>query len=464
MHWISQLASRGQRTALLINGESISYASLARRITASEIQISGMLSPEINRRPLVLLAIKNTPASIAYYLACLKQGWPAILVNPQLNTDAFRQLINAFQPNVIIAEDSPLAGSTTAHELDDKLALLLMTSGSTGGGKAVALSYANVAANTQSICDYLPIESTDIAYSPLPLSYSYGLSVLNTHLATGACLLLSSLTVMDKAFWPMLENAGVSSLAGVPTWYDMLVRLRYTRRALSTLRYFTQAGGKLTLGTLNALREFADINNSDLFRMYGQTEATARMGWLSPAKAFSKPDAIGKAVPGGHFFLRDRSGEIIRSDNTVGELCYRGENCMLGYVSDVGELACFSGLPFLATGDLAARDHDGDYLIKGRIKRIVKLAGERVSLDGLENLFGQQQLEVRCVGNDNQLYIGCQPGQNNTVAKLARAWLACPPSFYTIAAIAAWPELPNGKIDYARLQQMLTGDNQVPRE
>ncbi len=451
--WVVSLSQWTDRIAINDNGHKVSYRELVALIGDTQLNLTQTYagSADTHFRPLVLLVIDNTLQSLVYYLTCLSAQWPVILVNPKLSEDGLNKIIEDFQPNLLLSDASSKLMCDVKHELAESLALILMTSGSTGGGKGVALSSKNINTNTQSICDYLPISHDDITLATMPFSYSYGLSVLQTHLAKGACVAMTSATVMDKAFWHLIETLPVTSLSGVPHWYDMLVRLRFNRKQLPHLRYFTQAGGKLSATTIKALAEFADTNKSQFFRMYGQTEATARMGWLSPQYAASKLDGIGRAIPGGLFYLVDEQGNEIHENYVEGELVYQGDNCMLGYVNNIADCTALSETKRLFTGDIALKDDDGDYRIRGRKKRIIKLLGERISLDGLETLFAEQGVEVKCCGNDAKLYVFCLTGHTEQVAQLAKEYLSFPPAFYELHSIAQWPLLTNGKTDYVNL-------------
>lgn len=465
LSWLASLKTWGKNTAIYDNGRIVSYLELSDLIDANYLRLKALTESESNKsavttnldRPLVMLNMGNSLVSVVHYLTCLSAGWPVILINPKLSNDATNSLLKDYRPNFLLRESQIDVLSLTQHNIAQSLAVIMMTSGSTGGGKGVALSASNIEANTNSICQFLPINSSDIALASMPLSYSYGLSILHTHLAKGACTALTSFTVMDREFWTLLEALPVTSLAGVPHWYDMLIRLRFTRRHLPHLRYFTQAGGRISENIAKALSEFSEKNASPFYRMYGQTEATARIAWLPPELAGVKLDSIGKAIPGGELCLKDETGQVIKGAGVEGELHFKGENCMLGYVNNIDQCASFSPLTSLATGDIAKRDEDGDYMIVGRIKRIIKLLGERINLDGLEAMFCSKQLDVKCCGNDSVLYICCQPDNKANVDAQCEVLLSIPPSYFKVVSVAQWPLLHNGKTDYVALQKQVEG-------
>jgi long-chain acyl-CoA synthetase len=213
----------------------------------------------------------------------------------------------------------------------------------------------------------------------------------------------------------------------------------------------TQAGGKLAKSLVEQIAEYANRTNKQFFIMYGQTEATARIACLAADKALSKPDSIGKPVEGGSLSLVGANGEQITETGKVGELVYRGMNIMLGYVSGVNELTSLPGMQSLLTGDYGYFDADGDFFIVGRLKRMIKLFGERCSLDELERHLAQKGFDVKCVGTDDQVGICLTGNDHVAVRKAAIELLRIPPKAVATLSVPHWPLLENGKIDYAAL-------------
>lgn len=173
--------------------------------------------------------------------------------------------------------------SDTKADIHDELALLLPTSGSTGGNRMVRISYKNLEANTKDIASYLNISGKDRAATSLPMNYTYGLSVINTHLYKRAVLLLTSYRAYTKEFWDFFYAHGGTSFAGVPYIYEMLKKIGFTKLNLPTLKTMTVAGGKIGLEDEKYYIDYAYKNNKQFIVMYGQTEATARISYR-PAK------------------------------------------------------------------------------------------------------------------------------------------------------------------------------------
>ena len=112
------------------------------------------------------------------------------------------------------------------------------------------------------------------------MNYTYGLSIINSHLLVGATILLTDKSLMQKGFWELFKGAGATSFGGVPYTYEILDKLRFARMSLPSLRYMTQAGGKLSKELHRKFAEYAEQSGVSFVVMYGQCEATARMGYL----------------------------------------------------------------------------------------------------------------------------------------------------------------------------------------
>lgn len=311
-----------ERIALSDEQRSMTYRALHQAVLQRAVTLKKDVSIV---RPVVILHAHNSIESVVNYLALLALDWVVMLLHPATPDALVNEYANRYNVNLRVSEEAITVLSATAVNTDPRLSVLLSTSGSTGVGKCVALSQHNILSNCNAILDYLPIEESDITLATLPLSYSYGLSVLNTHLAKGAQCRFTESSVFDKAFWQILKDTPVTSLAGVPSFYEMLLRMRFTRMELPSLRYFTQAGGKLASQFILQLADYATLHHKQFFVMYGQTEATARMAFVEPDNIASKPGCIGKAIPGGEFMLLDDDDAPIYAVDTPGELCYRGE-------------------------------------------------------------------------------------------------------------------------------------------
>ncbi|MFD3334791.1 AMP-binding protein [Streptomyces sp. NPDC058700] len=393
------LAHHGDRTALVTAEGEVSYRELSERVEETARRLG-------TRRRLVLLPGANTVGALVVHLAALSAGHPVLLV-PGDHPDAVAALTAAYDPDVVVHQEDGDAWrieerrTVSAHTLHPDLALLLSTSGSTGSPKLVRLSHENLQANAESIATYLGVRDTDRAATTLPMHYCYGLSVIHSHLLRGAGLVLTGLSVADACFWDLFRTAGGTSLAGVPYTFDLLDRVGFAEMDLPDLRYLTQAGGRLAPERVASYAELGARRGWDLFVMYGQTEATARMAYLPPALATEHPRAIGVPVPGGSFHLEPV--EEAPGAGEVGELVYTGPNVMLGYAHTPEDLALGRTVDVLRTGDLARRTERGLYEIVGRRSRFLKILGLRIDPQQIEAMLERHGLDALCAGDDEGL-------------------------------------------------------------
>jgi acyl-CoA synthetase (AMP-forming)/AMP-acid ligase II len=373
--------------------------------------------------PVVFLPMATTVADVARYLAALRLGKPVLLLDPDGDHTA---LIERF----------------TTAEVHPDLALLLTTSGSTGNPKLVRLSAGAVLANAGQIADSLGITGADVAVTTLPLFYSYGLSVLHSHLVRGATVVLERTGLMQRDFWNAVTEHGVTSAAFVPSQYEMLRRLRFDPARYPALRTLTQAGGRLRTELVTDFAGRMAPVGGRLFVMYGQTEAAPRMAALPPERLADKLGSVGVALPGGAFSIED------------GEVVYRGPNVMMGYADTAADLCRGDELGgVLRTGDLGRLDDEGFLFLTGRLKRMAKVFGVRINLDDVERAF-----PVAAVAGDDKLAVFAENLSGDEARALRTKiaeWLGTHFTGVTVHGLDALPLLPTGKVDYRALEASL---------
>ena len=450
----ADLRSHGGQLAIATpQGLTLTYAELAGRVDEAADRLGG-------DRRLVAIEMSNDVDSLVHYLATIRGGHVALLTERTTPGDQIGSMIHCYDPDVVVSSfgsssrvDERRRG--TAHELHPDLALLLSTSGSTGSPKLVRLSQENLSTNAQSIADYLDIRPSDRAATSLPFHYCYGLSVVNSNLLRGAGLIVSDLSVVDECFWSSFTRYGGTSFAGVPFTFELLERIDFASKSIPSLRYITQAGGAMPPERVKRFADLAARDGWQLFVMYGQTEATARMAYLPPALASENPSAIGVPIPGGRFEIDIETSEHT-ADESVGELIYFGPNVMLGYATQPADLALGRSIDRLATGDLARRRPDGLYEIVGRKSRFLKLFGKRVDLGGVESMLAKSGHSVACTGTDEQLIVAVDRATDpGAVAGLVSQSLAIPRSAVRAVAVDEIPRFSSGKADYATIQSLV---------
>jgi acyl-coenzyme A synthetase/AMP-(fatty) acid ligase len=240
----------------------------------------------------------------------------------------------------------------------------------------------------------------------MPMSYTFMLSIINSHLLKGASIILTNATLMEKRFWELIKDNNPTTFSGVPYIFEMLKKLRFAQMDLPNLKYITQAGGKLSKELTAMFNDICSQKGIKFYVMYGQTEATARMSYLPWENASQKLGSMGIAIPGGQFWLEDENGNVIDDSDTAGELIYKGDNVTLGYAENYIDLSKGDkNKGILRTGDLAKRDVDGFYYITGRKKRFLKMFGKRVSLNEIEEHINLAGYNCACTGTDDNLKI-----------------------------------------------------------
>jgi long-chain acyl-CoA synthetase len=429
---------------------------------------------KIGHRSLVFCLCTNTIGSLIGYVSFINNRVIPLMLDASMDKGLLENLISTYNPEYIwfptvMADQftneeiiySILGYSliklydNSAYELHDDLALLLTTSGSTGSPKLVRLSYNNLLANASSISEYLSIDENEKPITSLPMNYSFGLSIINSHLLKGATILLTEKSIMEKEFWSFFKAHRATSISGVPFTYEMLKKLRLFSMSLPSLKTLTQAGGKLNEVLNKEYAEYCLETGRKFFVMYGQTEATARMSYLPSEYSLMKLGSMGIAIPGGEFSLIDERGVTIEENNWVGELVYKGPNVSLGYAECVEDLSLDDeNKGILITGDMAKRDDDGYYYIVGRKKRFVKIYGNRINLDETERLLKNIITECACSGRDDRLEIFVtEKDRNAEIISFISSKMGIHRNAFVVIIVKEIPKNSSGKTIYSLLKE-----------
>ncbi len=369
------------------------------------------------------------------------------------------------------ASDAP-AGEDMAIGKD--LAAILYTSGSTGKPKGVMLSHANVLAGAAIVSDYLNIGQDDRILAALPFSFDAGLNQLTTAIRQGGtCVLVKFLFAREIV--DVLARERITGLAGVPPLWNLLAQdsSRLAQTPLPHLRYITNTGGALPVGTLERLR--AALPGTDVVLMYGLTEAF-RSTYLPPAELERRPTSMGKAIPDTEILVLDEH-ERPCAPGEIGELVHRGPTVSMGYwgqpeltaqvlrpnpLAPPGtgqdEKVCYSG-------DLVRRDEEGFLYFVGRRDNQIKSSGFRISPTEVEQALCQagplRDAAVIGVADDmlgQRIKAFVVPRENAQVD--AETLLAGVASLlprhmlpHALEILDDLPKTPSGKIDYPALRR-----------
>ena len=315
---------------------------------------------QCNKKVLAFILCSNNFESIVAYLGILRSKNAAILLPSDIDEKLLSNLIKVYRPDYLwgpkektreienfeieetchIFKNYRLQHSTVENNIiiNSKLALLISTSGTTGSPKMVRLSGNNLESNAASIVDSLKIEAEDRPVTSLPMHYSYGLSVINSHLKVGATILLTNDSVVTRSFWDFFNKYKATSFSGVPYTYQILKNIRFYKMRLPGLKKITQAGGRLAPELALEFVKYSHERGIDFYIMYGQTEATARISCLPPKYNLIKYKSVGFAINHGEIELIDSDSKPITIPGIDGELIYKGPNVMLGYAENEKDL------------------------------------------------------------------------------------------------------------------------------
>ncbi|WP_167046578.1 AMP-binding protein [Salinibacterium sp. ZJ454] len=441
------LGGADDNIALVTEAGALTYAELAGKVVERRAELGDI-------RRLVMLQASNAVEPLVTYLAALEAGHPILLVAPGEDEASVRHrasLAERFDPDVIAdgAGNGPILHEVrvgTAHEFSPDLALLVSTSGSTGSPKLVRLSRQNLLSNARAIGEYLRLTPEDRAATTLPMHYCYGLSVINSHLIAGASVVLTSRSVTDPAFWDGAAANQITSFAGVPYTFELLEAGEFIDRLPSSIRYLTQAGGRLAPEAVRRVARLGHRRGFEFFVMYGQTEATARMAYVPAELAEQAAGAIGRPIPGGRLRIDAEPGA------EIGELVYEGPNVMLGYAEAPADFALGRTVHELRTGDLAKQRSDGLFEVVGRMNRFVKVYGLRVDLDAVERLLAEEGIAARTASAGERLLVFVRAERQVDAARTrAAALLGIPAHAVRAYPIAEFPCTSSGKPDFVTL-------------
>jgi long-chain acyl-CoA synthetase len=377
------------------------------------IKITNKLKSFFKKKKLILFICNNEEHSLLFYVANIILKNCLIPISPNISNDSLKKIIKNFKPDIIFAKKLLYLKEYALREyfgdykifeikklnppIHKDLSLLLSTSGSSGNSKFVKLTYQNIFTNAQAIKKYLKLGSSDSTITTLPLNYSYGISVINSHLVADAKIHANKLTFFDMEFWKKIKLLKISNLSGVPFHYEILHRIGLDKINFESLKFCTQAGGKLREDLVKIFaNKFMKIKKK-FFIMYGQTEAAPRISYIDQKTLIKFPNSVGTAIPGGKIFVKIKK-------NGMGEVCYKGKNVYHGYSTKRADLYKLENIQILKTGDVGYIKK-GLLFLTGRITREVKIYGIRVNLDILENYLCAKKIICKCICKNNKIYI-----------------------------------------------------------
>ncbi len=442
-------------------GEKITYG------TFDDLQ--NEFNEYIVERSLVCILAENTFESLLGYVSCILNNNVPIMLPVERGQLGLLQIINVYQPDYIwISKEIwrqegkekykeeflfrnnvlvRLSGQRMDKALHKDLALLLYTSGSTGYPKLVRLSKQNIVYNTKAICQYLKLKDYDCVITSLPIGYTYGLSLVNMTFFSGASILLTRASVLQKRFWDLMYGNEVTVLAGVPYTYECLKRIQMDKFVLPKLRILTQAGGRMEEEQQYFWAKYAGDSKRQFYIMYGQTEATARISYLPFEDCLRKIGSVGIPILGSKIQIMNSEDGNFKGE---GEIVCIGDHISMGYAEIRDDL----GLPdmnkgVLYTGDLGYLDEEGYLYITGRKNRFAKIYGRRINLIQVERI--AQKLfdkDVVAISDDKKIFLYTDGKVGKELIEKLMKNISFSVNPFVVKNIEQLPRKENGKIKY----------------
>jgi len=454
----------------------------------------------------IVMVLENCLEYVASYYGVLKAGAVVVPLTSDLKPDGLRPLLEELEPEMIISSarferllkatdlapykinalllknpkqkwssptlpvfswDDIICDDVTANleirpeiRIDESdLASIIYTSGSTGIPKGVMLSHKNIVSNTHSICRYLALTDKDIQMAVLPFFYVMGKSLLNTHFAAGGTVVINNKFAFPAAVINQMVDEKVTGFSGVPSTYAYLLHrspLKNSRNKLASLRYCSQAGGHMSGQIKEELRKVLPPH-TQIYIMYGATEASARLTYLEPDEFAEKMDSIGKPISGVTMQVLNKSGRILPAGQT-GELVASGSNIMQGYWKDKKATSAVLDNNGYHTGDLGYYDKEGYFFLNGRKDNLLKVGGHRINPQEIEDALMSTELviETAVIGIPDELLGNKlialavpinETGSKNKIMKLCADILPKYKLPGSIKLVRSLPKNTSGKID-----------------
>ena len=436
------------------------------------VGLRGKLATVLPERELVFCLCENRVGALAGFLSLYDCKDVCLLLSAHIDNALLKVLDDTYGPSYYwmpqgMAEENGYEKvydykefvlcktGKKAPVMHPDLSMLMTTSGTTGSPKLVRHKYGNIESNAKNVANVFGWTPEERGIMDLPMQYTMGLNVINSHLYAGATVLLIEANLMSPKYWSFIKEQKGSNFTGVPFSYEILNRLRFWKMDLPYLTTMAEGGGKLSDTLFKTFADYAVEKDKRFFATFGTTETSARLAFLPPSVAATHIGSIGHAIPEGKLILVDENGNEINEVGVEGELRYEGPNVTMGYGTCVEDLA--KGDEFCGryeTGDLAKKDADGFLYIVGRKKRFLKLFGLRVSLDQSEKIISENfnGIECACTGDDNQMLIYItQEELKEEIKKLISEKTGLMTKSFDVRVINAIPRFESGKINYREL-------------
>jgi long-chain acyl-CoA synthetase len=442
----------------------------------------------------VVVMLPNCPEVLESYRATFALGAVVVPVIFLLSPDEVRHILDHAEARLLItspdlawkAEGWPgarilvggeAAGAPSYAELagrepdaftpvgrdDHDLAVILYTAGTTGQPKGVALSHGNLAANARAAASLYELDRGQWALGVLPLSHSYGLTLMNVGSVLGTRAVLLRWFTPD-AVLTAIQQYRVQTMAGVPTMFVYLLNYPDADRFdTSSMRAWGSGAAPLPV---EVVEPFERKFGGRILEGYGLTEASPVVA-THRYSSTRKLGSVGQPLPGVEVGILDDADRVLPAGQ-AGEIGVRGPGVMLGYYRMAEETARTLRNGWLHTGDVGRLDEDGYLYILERKKDLIIRGGLNVYPREVEEVLYAHPgvAEAAVVGLPDPLmgeeacaFVVLRPGAAATPEALIGfcqerlAKFKCPRE---VRFVEALPKSPIGKILRKELRALLT--------
>ncbi len=428
---------------------------------------------EFNSKKLVLIICENKIEVFYYYIIMHFLKASIMLIDFKMQNFEIKEILKKYEPDFLVCNLKRKKNLKINFKLFDqfknyyifkntikkktkinnKISILIPTSGSMGTPKFVILSYENIRDNTKKICNYLNISEKNITVTSMPLSYSYMLSIINSHISSGSSIFVTNKSIITREFWIDFKKYKISSFDGVPYAYKIIDRLGVNNLFNGNVRYLTQAGGELDIKIKKKLIIKCNKKKIKFYCMYGQTEASPRISYLEPRLAIKKLGSIGKPLIDYKIMLLGKKNKFIVKSNEIGKLILFGKNVFLGYAKSRKDLVkIFKPNYKLNTEDYGYKDKDGFFYLTSRSGKIAKIFGFRIDISQLEYKMKKAGFIIYCKEKSGYLKISYEKKyKKNLLIKKLSNFTNIDQSGFITNYVSKLPLNNNQKIDRNRL-------------
>ena len=404
--------ARAGRTALLAPNGSASYSELGARIDGCASRFRG-----IPRGDLVGVPASRSVDSVARFLGVMQAGGCPCFVEPGLTPKALSRRAHAVGMRRIVVEESSEAmardlehGGLQVRRVADllresrasgsagviheslgptDLAMLQLTSGSTGLPKGALLTHGNLLRHAEGIIERTALTAADRLLHVMPLHHTNG---VNNQLI--APFLAGASVVLAARFRPedvedQIADYGITYLTGVPTMYSRTLAHLRDHSRLRSLQFLRCGSAPIT----SRLHEEVEAAfGVPLIVSYGLSEATCT-STMNPVGA-RRIGTVGTVMRGQQVGIFKPGTEEEASFGAEGEIRIAGPCLMQGYAGEESESPIEGG--WLRTGDLGRFDADGYLSVTGRLKDVIVRGGENLSPRSIEEMLARHPAVAAC--------------------------------------------------------------------